>query len=157
MKNLKSITLAAMMLSAVFVTANSGLSSAALTAKGSTANAAKDTVTQSKQAEDIEPVSVVDEVIWVVGDEAILLSDVEQLRAQMEAEGQQFLRDFDEQAASGTVTSEDRHATLEKSGYTLEIQISAPDANGNYEIEKWDLKKNWKADDPFQHIWKGAE
>lgn len=90
MKNLKSITLAAMMLSAVFVTANSSLSSAALTAKGSTANAAKDTVTQSKQAEDIEPVSVVDEVIWVVGDEAILLSDVEQLRAQMEAEGQQL-------------------------------------------------------------------
>ena len=90
MKNLKSITLAAMMLSAVFVTANSGLSSAALTAKVSTANAAKDTVTQSKQAEDIEPVSVVDEVIWVVGDEAILLSDVEQLRAQMEAEGQQL-------------------------------------------------------------------
>ena len=90
MKNLKSITLAAMMLSAVFVTANSGLSSAALTAKGSTTNAAKDTVTQSKQAEDIEPVSVVDEVIWVVGDEAILLSDVEQLRAQMEAEGQQL-------------------------------------------------------------------
>lgn len=90
MKNLKSITLAAMMLSAVFVTANSGLSSAALTAKGNTANAAKDTVTQSKQAEDIEPVSVVDEVIWVVGDEAILLSDVEQLRAQMEAEGQQL-------------------------------------------------------------------
>ena len=90
MKNLKSITLAAMMLSAVFVTANSGLSTTALTAKGSTANAAKDTVTQSKQAEDIEPVSVVDEVIWVVGDEAILLSDVEQLRAQMEAEGQQL-------------------------------------------------------------------
>lgn len=90
MKNLKSITLAAMMLSAVFVTANSGLSTTALTAKGNTANAAKDTVTQSKQAEDIEPVSVVDEVIWVVGDEAILLSDVEQLRAQMEAEGQQL-------------------------------------------------------------------
>ena len=78
-------------------------------------------------------------------------------RYELEAEGQQFLRDFDEQAASGTVTSEDRHATLEKSGYTLEIQSSAPDANGNYEIEKWDLKKNWKADDPFQHIWKGAE
>ncbi|MBQ3322168.1 MAG: hypothetical protein IJH05_04925 [Firmicutes bacterium] len=78
-------------------------------------------------------------------------------RYELEAEGQQFLRDFDEQAASGTVASEDRHTTLEKSGYTLEIQLSAPDANGNYEIEKWDLKKNWKADDPFQHIWKGAE
>lgn len=38
--------------------------------------------------EDKETGTVVDEVIWVVGDEAILLSDVEQLRAQMEAEGQ---------------------------------------------------------------------
>lgn len=34
-----------------------------------------------------EPVSVADEVIWVVGDEAILMSDVEMLRAQMEVEG----------------------------------------------------------------------
>lgn len=34
------------------------------------------------------PSSVVDEVVWVVGDEAILMSDVEMLRAQMEAEGQ---------------------------------------------------------------------
>lgn len=38
--------------------------------------------------EEVEPISVADEVIWVVGDEAILLSDVEALRAQMEAEGQ---------------------------------------------------------------------
>ena len=37
-----------------------------------------------------EPASVADEVIWVVGDEAILLSDVEMLRAQMEAEGQKI-------------------------------------------------------------------
>lgn len=51
----------------------------------------KDTTKTSsaKEAEkDIDPVSVADEVIWVVGDEAILLSDVEQLRAQMEVEGQ---------------------------------------------------------------------
>lgn len=34
------------------------------------------------------PSSVVDEVVWVVGDEAILMSDVEMLRAQLEAEGQ---------------------------------------------------------------------
>lgn len=33
------------------------------------------------------PSSVADEVVWVVGDEAILMSDVEMLRAQMEAEG----------------------------------------------------------------------
>ncbi|MCM1078299.1 MAG: peptidylprolyl isomerase [Bacteroidales bacterium] len=36
------------------------------------------------------PSSVADEVIWVVGDEAILMSDVEMLRAQMEAEGQKI-------------------------------------------------------------------
>lgn len=41
-----------------------------------------------KTTEPQEPVSVADEVIWVVGDEAILLSDVEMLRAQMEVEGQ---------------------------------------------------------------------
>ena len=34
------------------------------------------------------PSSVADEVVWVVGDEAILMSDVEMLRAQLEAEGQ---------------------------------------------------------------------
>lgn len=44
--------------------------------------------TTKVETEEAEPVSVADEVIWVVGDEAILLSDVEQLRAQMEAEGQ---------------------------------------------------------------------
>lgn len=41
-----------------------------------------------KTAESQEPVSVADEVIWVVGDEAILLSDVEMMRAQMEMDGQ---------------------------------------------------------------------
>lgn len=34
--------------------------------------------------------SIIDEVIWVVGDEAILLSDVEMMRAQMEVENQQI-------------------------------------------------------------------
>ena len=78
-------------------------------------------------------------------------------RYELEAEGQQFLRDFDELAATGAVTESDRQTVIERSGYTLEIQLSLPDANGNYEIEKWDLKKDWTADDPFKHIWKGAE
>lgn len=49
----------------------------------------------AKVAEPQEPVSVADEVIWVVGDEAILLSDVEMLRAQMEVEGQHIEGDPD--------------------------------------------------------------
>ena len=39
--------------------------------------------------------SVVDEVIWVVGDEPILKSDVEMTRLQMEAEGEKFPGDPD--------------------------------------------------------------
>ena len=78
-------------------------------------------------------------------------------RYELEAEGQQFLRDFDTKAASGAVAAADRQTKIERDGYTLEIQVSAPDENGNYKIEKWDLKKNWKADDPFTHIWKGAD
>lgn len=46
-----------------------------------------DTVKTAAEVAQPDPVSVADEVIWVVGDEAILLSDVEQLRAQMEVEG----------------------------------------------------------------------
>ena len=78
-------------------------------------------------------------------------------RYELEAEGQQFLRDFDEKAAAGTVTEQDRQTKIELDSYTLEIRVSEPDANGDYKIEKWDLKKNWKADDPFTHIWKGAD
>jgi len=41
------------------------------------------------------PASIVDEVIWVVGDEAILKSDVEQMRLQAAAEGIRFNGDPD--------------------------------------------------------------
>lgn len=47
-----------------------------------------DTKTQAK-----DPKSVIDEVVWVVGDEAILRSDVEQMRQQMEQEGTKWTRD----------------------------------------------------------------
>ena len=47
---------------------------------------AKDTTTVVK-ATEVPASSVVDEVIWVVGDEPILKSDVEALRLQSEAEG----------------------------------------------------------------------
>ena len=77
-------------------------------------------------------------------------------RYELEAEGQQFIRDYDELAAAGAVTDADRQATIEKNGYTLQIRVSQPDGNGNFEIEQWDLTKNWNADDPFTHIWKGA-
>ena len=48
----------------------------------------KDSVTNTDQP--IHEASVVDEVIWVVGDEAILKSDVEVMRLQAEVEGVRF-------------------------------------------------------------------
>ena len=84
-------------------------------------------------------------------------ASVTSTRYELEAEGQQFLRDYDAQSAAGAVTDADREKTIERDGYTLEIRVSAPDGNGDFEIEKWDLRKNWNADDPFTHIWKGAD
>ncbi|MGN0284726.1 MAG: peptidylprolyl isomerase [Segatella copri] len=45
--------------------------------------------------QSIDPGSIVDEVIWVVGDEAILKSDVEVTRLQSEADGIKFVGDPD--------------------------------------------------------------
>jgi len=56
-------------------------------------DSAKQVATKDSQA--IDPGSVVDEVIWVVGDEAILKSDVEVTRLQSEADGIKFVGDPD--------------------------------------------------------------
>ena len=49
----------------------------------------------AKPQNDINEKSIIDEVIWVVGDEAILKSDVEALRAQSQVEGYQWDGDPD--------------------------------------------------------------
>ena len=49
----------------------------------------------SADSQKIDEGSVVDEVIWVVGDEAILKSDVEVTRLQAEAEGIKYSGDPD--------------------------------------------------------------
>ena len=52
-------------------------------------------VDQATKAVTINPQSVVDEVIWVVGDEPILKSDVEAMRLQSELEGVKWNGDPD--------------------------------------------------------------
>lgn len=57
-----------------------------------------DTTQTEKVVKEIPPIpqaSVIDEVIWVVGDEPILKSDVEGMRLQAEAEGRKFKGDPD--------------------------------------------------------------
>ena len=57
------------------------------------ASTTKDSV--KVEAAPIHEASVVDEVIWVVGDEPILKSDVEQMRLQGESEGIKWTGDPD--------------------------------------------------------------
>ena len=75
------------------LTANAGRSGARLPFMGLTA-AADDNATAADSAAadsaDIPEQSVIDEVIWVVGDEPILKSDVEMMRLQAESEGVKF-------------------------------------------------------------------
>ena len=54
-----------------------------------------DTATVKKETPVIPETSIIDEVIWVVGDEPILKSDVEAMRLQAEAEGVQLKGDPD--------------------------------------------------------------
>ena len=54
-----------------------------------------DSLTKATKAVTINPQSVVDEVIWVVGDEPILKSDVEAMRLQSELEGVKWNGDPD--------------------------------------------------------------
>lgn len=57
--------------------------------------AKNDTVAKVDTIDSADPASVVDEVIWVVGDEPILLSDVEMARMQAEMEGVKWEGDPD--------------------------------------------------------------
>lgn len=81
MKETRIFIFAALLLGILTVTARTAGQAALAGAESA------DTVKAAAEAAHPDPVSVADEVIWVVGDEAILLSDVEQLRAQMEVEG----------------------------------------------------------------------
>lgn len=54
-----------------------------------------DSVAKVDTVDSADPASVVDEVIWVVGDEPILLSDVEMARMQAEMEGVKWKGDPD--------------------------------------------------------------
>lgn len=57
--------------------------------------AKNDSVAKVDTVDSADPASVVDEVIWVVGDEPILLSDVEMARMQAEMEGAKWEGDPD--------------------------------------------------------------
>lgn len=89
----------------------------------------------STTAADVHPASVIDEVIWVVGDEAILKSDVEQMRLQAAAEGVRFKGDPDcaipEQIAVQKLFL--HQAAID----SIEVTESEISQNVEYQINSW--------------------
>lgn len=73
---------------------------------------------------------------------------VTQTRYELEADGQRFLS---EAAGGGTELT----FKEEKNGYRIEVEITRPDADGNFEINRWRISKIWNADDPINNIWPG--
>lgn len=90
MRTSQKITLAALglMVLSASITARNGSMAAFVSGAASTADTvATDTVEAVEEEQPLYEPSVVDEVIWVVGDEPILKSDVEVMRLQAEMEG----------------------------------------------------------------------
>ena len=88
MKNKVILTVAGALVLALGLNARSGVQHLAQ-------DRSQDKDSVAKADQPLHEASVVDEVIWVVGDEAILKSDVEVMRLQAEAEGVRFPGDPD--------------------------------------------------------------
>ncbi len=92
-------------------------------------------------------------------------AQVTQTRYDLESAGQEFLRDYDEQVQSGMILADELDVretangymkTFSKDGYTLQVQVSRPDAAGNFELQQWKVNKEWNEENPFNNIWDGG-
>lgn len=91
-------------------------------------------------------------------------ASVTQTRYQLEADGERFISEaVNVHAAGGDyasvevigVTDRGYEFHEELNGYSITVEISRPDAEGNYELLKWKVSKLWNADDPVKDIWNG--
>ncbi len=91
-------------------------------------------------------------------------ADVTNTRYDLIADGELFLCEAAEAGTNGTDPGEMKGVTpteegyryeKEKNGYKLEVAISWPDWQGNYELKQFRISRNWQAADPAQDIWKG--
>jgi hypothetical protein len=76
-------------------------------------------------------------------------ASVTQTRYQLEADGERFISE----AVTGQAGSYEFYEEL--NGYSITVEISEPDAAGNYELLTWKISKLWNADDPVKDIWNG--
>lgn len=90
---------------------------------------------------------------------------VTQIRYELENEGEKYLQEVDEKSEAGKVTAESIGAektksgfrkTISKEGYDLVIEITGLKSGSNYEVTRWEIIKEWNADDPLNNIWQGG-
>lgn len=92
-------------------------------------------------------------------------ASVTRTRYELEAEGNNFLKEFSETAARGgdpasiegvEAGSNGRYSySVERDGYRLEVTLSPLDAQGHYTVTGWKIHKIWNSEDPMNNVWKG--
>ena len=87
-------------------------------------------------------------------------------RYALEAKGERFLKTLDEQAQSGRINEAGLSLEKTKNGYRriimdekywLDMEVAGPDESRSFKITKWEIKKKWKEDDPYENVWKGVD
>lgn len=90
---------------------------------------------------------------------------VTQIRYELENEGEKYLQEVDEKSKAGKVTAKSIGAeeteagfrkTISKEGYDLVIEMTGLKSGSGYEVTRWEIIKEWNADDPLNNIWQGG-
>lgn len=89
---------------------------------------------------------------------------VNQTRYRLEADGELFMSEAaNANAAGGDYAGVEVIKTTDKgyqfyeelNGYSITVEITKPDAKGDFEVLQWKVSKLWNSDDPVNNIWPG--
>ena len=88
-------------------------------------------------------------------------ADSAQIRFSLEAEGQQFLQQADEQLSGGgelqdlpdvSAAGNSVEKVFEQEGYQLTIRLR-PEGDSDYTVTRWSLEKKWKEKETIDGLW----
>ena len=88
-------------------------------------------------------------------------ADSTQIRFSLEAEGQQFLQQADEQLSGGgelqdlpdvSTAGNSVEKVFEQEGYQLTIRLR-PEGDSDYTVTRWSLEKKWKEKETIDGLW----
>lgn len=88
-------------------------------------------------------------------------ADSAQIRFSLEAEGQQFLQQADEQLSGGgelqelpdvSTAGNSVEKVFEQEGYQLTIRLR-PEGDSDYIVTRWSLEKKWKEKETIDGLW----